>query len=99
MSLHDGKLYACYVPEVPDVKAVRAKFNDDPEKGDREAGQTTSIRRASIEHVGDSPLVTAMHPPGPGTASLTPSRVPWRTTTTSSQWLNPNVAVRVLQSR
>jgi hypothetical protein len=29
LSLHDGKLYACYAPEVPDAAAVRAKFNDD----------------------------------------------------------------------
>ncbi|WP_261569268.1 ABC-three component system protein [Frankia gtarii] len=29
LSLHDGKLYACYAPEVPDAAAVRTKFNDD----------------------------------------------------------------------
>ncbi|MFB6398331.1 ABC-three component system protein [Polymorphospora lycopeni] len=32
LSLHDGKLYACYAPEVPDAKAVRTKFADDLEK-------------------------------------------------------------------
>lgn len=29
LGLHDGKLYACYAPEVPDAVAVRTKFNDD----------------------------------------------------------------------
>jgi hypothetical protein len=29
LGLHDGKLYACYAPEVPDAAAVRVKFTDD----------------------------------------------------------------------
>ncbi len=29
LGLYDGKLYACYAPEVPDAAAVRTKFNDD----------------------------------------------------------------------
>jgi hypothetical protein len=29
LSLHEGKLYACYAPEVPDAVAVRGKFHDD----------------------------------------------------------------------
>lgn len=39
LSLHDGKLYACYAPEVPDASAVRGKFHDDLAKAIAKRGE------------------------------------------------------------
>lgn len=40
LGLHDGKLYACYAPEIPDAAEVRKKFRSDLEKAiDKRGGQ------------------------------------------------------------